>query len=330
MGNSFPFPIPNPAAVEGRRRVQEANDLVRNRKPGPFGGRDSLFGLADTFVRGAADEVSLGAADEFAASMNSGSFAGHTPDLWGSYEHYLNRERAIDEDDEKNRYAYRKAGQVAGQALKEGLAWSPPGMLMDAAYGFARGEGGFQNRLQNAVREAALGKLWDTGGAWISRQGKAGWKTLEDRFDLDNSFLARKVEDSLPTVGKILSEIGKDKVKEWLDSFDGDKVDEQPASNAGTGQQISNLRQGRVGSGRSGGPGGEVGRLDGNRMAARLVDDRPRTTLPLSESQRRTLIQSAQRRADLPADWRKRILTELLMGSSPSRGPSRQETSSAR
>lgn len=110
----------------------------------------------DAIGRGAADTVSLGLADEFAA-------AGDTLFNGGTYEYNLARQRAIDRSDEQHHPVARLAGQAfGGFALPTGGASSARqlaaiGAGYGGAYGFGSGEGGIGDRLVNAGEYAAVG-----------------------------------------------------------------------------------------------------------------------------------------------------------------------------
>jgi hypothetical protein len=124
---------------------------------------DDPLGTADAAVRGAADAFTFGMADEFAGKMDELTGRG------GTYEQNVERERAIDAYDEKNRPWARMAGQAAGgvgQAVLGGsllgasrLANAGLGVKMGAgalaggaegvAYGLGSGEGDLSERAKD-------------------------------------------------------------------------------------------------------------------------------------------------------------------------------------
>ncbi len=124
--------------------------------------RGGIVGTIDSAVRGFADTVTLGYADELAA-------AGDTIFGGGTMEENLRRQRGIDAQDERvNPYA-RIGGQVAGGfALPTGAATGARGLatvgaLYGAGYGSGSAEGSVSDRLIGAAKGAAGGAV--VGGA---------------------------------------------------------------------------------------------------------------------------------------------------------------------
>jgi hypothetical protein len=144
----------------------------------PTDSRDSFMGRVDSVVRGAADTLSFGLADEFSAGadalfnplLGTGQDGGSIGDR---YSANLARQRGTDEADAENRAGYRIGGQVAG-ALTGGVGMAKSGMslaanavdrgaslarvsgasladgaLMGTAQGYGSGEG-VQDRLYNS------------------------------------------------------------------------------------------------------------------------------------------------------------------------------------
>lgn len=136
--------------------------------------RDSFVGKADAAVRGAADMLSLGFADEIAAGLGTGF------GMLGDYDAELARQRGIDQSDTENRFGYRLGGQLAG-GVAGGVGLSNAGLslatrtaqgggslarlaggaaadgaLTGGAYGFGSGEGA-EGRLHGAGLGAAVG-----------------------------------------------------------------------------------------------------------------------------------------------------------------------------
>jgi len=129
---------------------------------------------ADAFVRGAADTVSLGTADELAA-------AGRTIFGGGTMRDNLRSERSIDAYDAEHSPVSRFAGQFAGGfALPMGRAGTnmPPSVMQLAtmgagysgAYGFGSAEGSALDRLQAAGTNAIAGGVVGYG---LGRAGQA-------------------------------------------------------------------------------------------------------------------------------------------------------------
>lgn len=123
--------------------------------------RDSTLGTIDSIVRGAADTLTLGFADEIAA-------AGDTVFGSGTMRDNLRRQRGIDAIDEQvNPYA-RLSGQViGGLALPAGSASGAAGLarigaLYGAGYGAGSVEGSIGDRLIGAGKGAVVGGV--TGG----------------------------------------------------------------------------------------------------------------------------------------------------------------------
>ncbi|WP_050596704.1 hypothetical protein [Mesorhizobium ciceri] len=131
----------------------------------------------DAGVRGAADAVTFGTADEIAAKAGDLTGIGGQQ---GNYEGNLNLQRTIDRNDEQQHPAARLAGQMAGAvALPTKAAASVPlavaeGAIGGGLYGFGSGEGGFADRMVNAGKGALVGGL--TGGAV-----RSGVNALESR-----------------------------------------------------------------------------------------------------------------------------------------------------
>lgn len=111
-------------------------------------GLEKVARTADDFVRGAADTITFGFADELAAWLNG-----------GDYEKNLTAERARDE---QGGYA-RLAGQVGGAVMMPGAASKTVGRAAmkgagaGAVYGFGSGEGNVEDRLDDAAFGAGAG-----------------------------------------------------------------------------------------------------------------------------------------------------------------------------
>lgn len=132
--------------------------------------RDTAAGGLDAAVRGAADVLTLGTADELSA-------AGKTIFGGGTMEDNLRRERAIDKTDEQVNPWLRFGGQLAGGALlpmgeaKTATELGKVGAMYGGAYGVGSGEGvkdRFVKGLGGAGAGLALGYL---GGKLVNKIG---------------------------------------------------------------------------------------------------------------------------------------------------------------
>lgn len=148
--------------------------------------RDSTMGKIDTFMRGAADTMSFGLADEIAAGGDAlfNPIFGTGNDGASLSERYnanLEIERGTDAADSRDRLGYRLSGQIGGGVAggvglaKSGLsmtsnaidkgaklanvakASAAEGAILGAGQGFGSGEDGFVNRLTSAAGGAAVG-----------------------------------------------------------------------------------------------------------------------------------------------------------------------------
>ncbi len=172
--------------------------------------RDNAAGKLDTFVRGAADTLSLGLADEIAAQAKSGPFTVQKPDddyykrgiyagdlnplgpiakalnapfasetKNADYDKALAEERATDDADAENRSGYRVAGQIAG-GVTGGVGLAKNG-LSAATNAANRGAGLMRVGAGSLVDGAVLGGAQGVGsGRGLSdrvRQGTVGLLT---------------------------------------------------------------------------------------------------------------------------------------------------------
>ncbi len=177
------------AIARARRRRSEAQTGSTERPVDPA--RDSVLGKVDSFVRGAADTLSFGLADEAAAAgdalfnpvFGTGKEGGSFSDR---YNANLEAQRATDAADSKERGGYRLAGQITGGVTggvglaKNGLslaanaaeagkglgrvaaASAGDGLILGAAQGFGSGEG-VDGRVQGALKSGGAGLF--LGGA---------------------------------------------------------------------------------------------------------------------------------------------------------------------
>lgn len=120
-------------------------------------GRERGDSVVDPFVRGAADTVSLGLADEI-------SGIGNAIITGGNVDENIALQRATDQFDEQRNFAPRLSGQIAGGfALPVPAAANTPGRLAavgagyGAGYGFGSADGGLADRLAGAAVGGAIG-----------------------------------------------------------------------------------------------------------------------------------------------------------------------------
>lgn len=154
-----------PLAANITNRAEGANvgDLAVSR------GADGFLENADAFMRGAADTISLGTADEISAAARS-AMSG------GSFADNLRRERNVDNYDAQNNYITRFAGQVGGGfGLPIGNVRSVGGLaglgaLYGGGYGFGSADGGVGERLQGAATGAVVGGATAAGLAAIGNR----------------------------------------------------------------------------------------------------------------------------------------------------------------
>ncbi|OQM76457.1 hypothetical protein BFN67_13805 [Pseudaminobacter manganicus] len=155
------------------------------------------MGKVDTVMRGAADILSAGLADEISAGgdalFNPVFGTGNDGDSFSErYDRNLAEQRDIDRSDAKDRFAYRLGGQLAGgvgsgvalakgglslaaNAAQSGKGWmarllggAADGGIAMAAHGFGSGEDGARNRVWNAARNVPTGMALGTVGEGVA------------------------------------------------------------------------------------------------------------------------------------------------------------------
>lgn len=173
------------------------NPTVTAKVEQPEDPRDSFIGKVDTVMRGAADTMSFGLADEIAAGgdalfnpvFGTGQDGGSISDR---YNANLEAQRATDTADGNERFGYRLGGQVGGGVAggvglaKSGLsmtsnaidkgaklanvakASAAEGAILGAGQGFGSGEGGFLNRLVSSVKGSAGGAVLGAGAPYAT------------------------------------------------------------------------------------------------------------------------------------------------------------------
>lgn len=145
---------PKPAA----RREGAFDDLVPE--------RSNTLGKIDTMVRGAADTLSFGLADEFAAAADAAFNpifgTGSDGGSWRErYDRNVSRERATDAADAEERFGYRLTGQLAG-GVAGGVGLAKAGLSPTAA-AINSGKGLPAVAGISAAEGAALGGLHGAG-----------------------------------------------------------------------------------------------------------------------------------------------------------------------
>jgi len=140
--------------------------------------RSGVLGRIDSAMRGAADVLSFGLADEISAGLGSLTGIGGES---GDYAGNLEQQRAIDRADAADRPWERISGQLAGAVTggvglaRAGLSptaraidagWRLPmvasageGAILSALQGFGSGEGGFKQRVESAGESGKWGAL---------------------------------------------------------------------------------------------------------------------------------------------------------------------------
>lgn len=146
------------------------------------------FQRVDDFMRGAADMVTFGMADEISAKLGEWTGIGGGIDKAGTYDENLAAQRARDATGGLERFG----GQVAGSLLlpaaraKTVMGAAGGGAVAGGAYGFGSGEGGFAERAKNAGKDAlvggAAGGLFRAGANALGNRAAA--KTIPTKGDL--------------------------------------------------------------------------------------------------------------------------------------------------
>ena len=198
-GSRFQIDAPDERALGAAIQQLQANQQPAANDPPDT--RDNFLGKVDAGVRGLADTLSFGLADEIAAHAKSGVFTTQkqTDDYYdrgiyagsynplgmfarainapfasetktADYEKALEEERAIDDSDSKNRFAQRLTGQILG-GVAGGAAMAKAG-LSPTAKAISSGKGLGAVTKASAIEGAVM------GGA----QGFGSGEGLEDRL----------------------------------------------------------------------------------------------------------------------------------------------------
>lgn len=186
-------------------RVRFIGGEGRPEAPPDISGQRGSGGIVETLdagVRGAADVLTLGFADEIAA-------AGNTVFGDGTMRENLARERAVDRFDAERHFPSRLAGQIAGGfALPIGAVSTPgqlarTGALYGGGYGFGSGEGDLLDRGTNALLGAGAGGIVGAGLGVAGQAGKRAVSALGSRIvgpstPRQNALLAAGTEEGVP------------------------------------------------------------------------------------------------------------------------------------
>lgn len=152
----------NPAAKLGTSFVESLiKDATTDEKTDA---RDNTMGKIDSAVRGAADTMAFGFADELAAG-------GDTLVNGDSYAKNLERQRATDTADSENRFQQRLGGQLAG-GVTQGIGLAKNGLSL-TANAVAKGT--------PLLKTMGLGML--EGGGLGALQGLGSGTDIEDRAE---------------------------------------------------------------------------------------------------------------------------------------------------
>lgn len=170
----------------------------------PEGRSGSLLDTVDAAVRGAADTMTFGLADEFAAGMGALTGIGGE---FGQYGKNLAAQRGIDKYDEIQNPYSRLGGQVAGGLATARMLPSAStitgnvglGALAGGLYGYGSGQDGIANRAENALGGAIIGGV--VGGA-----ADAGLKGLGKVYQAGKKALGRATAQPLAQGGALTGE----------------------------------------------------------------------------------------------------------------------------
>lgn len=160
--------------------ARRAGEVQRSR---PDGNADMGVGRrADAFMRGAADTLSFGFADEIAAGLNTvipadrGSRSGWQDGFGQAYQNNINQQRGIDAADARDLPVTRGAGQIgagliavpkaAASVAPRAAGWAGNalraaggGAAYGGAYGFGSGEGNALDRAPGAAVGVGIGAV---------------------------------------------------------------------------------------------------------------------------------------------------------------------------
>lgn len=155
--------------------TSQADEVMAPLPPASVRTEEGGFGQnADATVRGAADVVSMGLADEIAA-LGDTAFSG------GTMQDNLRYERGIDRFDEENNFGYRLGGQLGGGFLLPGgsIKSVKQGAGVGAAYGGAYGFGSSDGSLSDRLVGGGIGAVTGAGVGGVA--GKYASRTPRPR-----------------------------------------------------------------------------------------------------------------------------------------------------
>lgn len=143
---------------ERDRALALARARRRRAEEQPADPRNSVGGMVDTFMRGAADTMGLGLSDEISAGL--GALTGIGGEA-GNFSGNLEQQRAVDTADAENRGWTRMAGQAAG-GIAGGLGLARAGLSLGANAASA-GQGLVRTMIGSGIDGAILGALQGAG-----------------------------------------------------------------------------------------------------------------------------------------------------------------------
>jgi len=162
IATKFPQAVPRSQAYQDA--ASDMSAITRGMDKSADSNRNSMIGKIDSAMRGAADMMTFGTADEIAAGLGTGF------GYLGDYDKALSRERMTDQADAENRGGYRLAGEVAG-ALTGGSGLAKAGMSPTA------------NAIRAGYRLPAVALASGAEGAAIgAAQGFGGGQGMSDRL----------------------------------------------------------------------------------------------------------------------------------------------------
>jgi hypothetical protein len=152
--------------IEQQRALALANARMRAAEAAAMDPRGGIFGKIDTFMRGAADTLTFGLADELSAGADAlfgPVFGTGVPgeSFSDRYEKNLARQRAIDRADTEDRFGYRLGGQLGG-GVTGGIGLAKSGLSLGANVA-SRGGSLAQTARASAIEGGLLGGLHGAG-----------------------------------------------------------------------------------------------------------------------------------------------------------------------
>ena len=149
------FPDAVSTSPVAQQTASELSAITRSFDKPMDDGRNSVLGKIDTAMRGAADTLTFGTADEIAAGLNTGF------GYLGDYDKELASQRRTDAADSENRFGYRLGGQLGGGVVG-GVGLTRAGLSLGANAARA-GQGLGRVAAGSAADGLALGALQGAG-----------------------------------------------------------------------------------------------------------------------------------------------------------------------